>query len=136
MIHVDTSFLIRGLVRGSVEDTWLRRWLGAGDALGMSAIAWTEFLCGPVGANDIAIATRLVTERPAFTDDDTALAAELFNTSGRRRGSLADCMIAATALRAEAPLATSNREDFTRLVAHGLVLLPTAPARRRARPAK
>lgn len=90
----------------------------------MSTIAWTEFLCGPVDANDSAIATRLVTERPAFTDDDAALAAKLFNASGRRRGSLADCMIAAAAIRAEAPLATSNSQDFTRLVAHGLVLLP------------
>lgn len=36
MIHLDTSFLIRALVRGSVEDNSLRAWLHAGERLAMS----------------------------------------------------------------------------------------------------
>jgi predicted nucleic acid-binding protein len=135
MIHVDTSFLIRGLVRGSAEDGWLRRWLGAGERLAMCAIAWTELLCGPIGAEDVTRAARLITDRRAFVEEDAGLAARLFNLSGRRRGSLADCMIAGAAIRADAPLATNNADDFTRFLAHGLVLLPTALAGRGARSA-
>ena len=47
VIHLDTSFLIRGLVHGSAEDRRLRDWLKKGETLGMSVIAWAEFLCGP-----------------------------------------------------------------------------------------
>lgn len=44
MIHLD--FLVRSLGRDSPEDRRLRAWLGAGEPLAMSAIAWAEFLCG------------------------------------------------------------------------------------------
>ena len=45
MIHLDTSFLIRGLVPGTTQDQALRNWLRRGDALAMSTVAWAEFLC-------------------------------------------------------------------------------------------
>ena len=54
MIHLDTGFLIRALVRNSSEDNKLRTWLRSDTQLGMSAIAWGEFLCGPVEKSDIA----------------------------------------------------------------------------------
>lgn len=57
-----------------------------------------------------------------FSDDDASLAASLFNATGRRRGSLVDCMIAAAALRARAEIATANASDFDRFAAHGLRL--------------
>lgn len=123
MIHLDTSFLIRSLVPGSSEDARLRHWLGAGEPLGMSAIAWAEFLCGPVSADQVELATQIVTDRPPFSEQDAAQAAELFNLSGRRRGSFGDCMIAAASMRAPGPLVTSNAADFQRFLAHGLELI-------------
>lgn len=122
MILLDTSFLIRALVAGSAQDRQLRRWLAAGEQIGISSIAWAEFLCGPVPPAMIEVVRRFVTVRAAFEEDDAQLAAQLFNGSGRRRGSLADCMIAATAIRAQAPLATANAADFRRFGSAGLEL--------------
>ena len=124
MIHLDTSFLIRALVPGSPQDRELRRWLAQGEDVAMSTIAWTEFLCGPVRAEAVAAVTGLLAERIPYLDDDAAHAASLFNASGRRRGSLLDCMIAAVALRSGAPLATANRADFRPFEGEGLTLLP------------
>lgn len=90
----------------------------------MSAIAWTEFLCGPVQAEAVAAVTGFIAERVPCLEDDAARAAGPFNASGRRRGSLLDCMIAAVALRSEAPLATANRADFRPFERQGLTLLP------------
>jgi predicted nucleic acid-binding protein len=125
MIHLDTSFLIVALVRGSRQDRKLREWLRAGESLGMSTIAWAGFLCGPVEGRHVELAARVVPQRLPFEEQDAAFAARLFNQSGRRRGSLVDCMIAATALRHEAHLATNNPSDFRRLEATGLTVIPT-----------
>jgi len=51
------------------------------------------------------------------------LAAILFNQTGRRSRTLADCMIAAVAIRCNAKLATINASDFQAFVQHGLILL-------------
>ncbi len=125
MIQLDTSFLIRALVKGSAQDRALRTWLKAGETLAISAIAWGEFLCGPAEVGQFDLAARIVPERLAFTGDDATLAAGLFNASGRRRGSFVDCMIAATAIRAETALATVNLEDFRRFAEAGLILART-----------
>ena len=53
---------------------------------------------------------------------DAERAAHLFNETGRRSKSFADCCIAAAAVRAGAKLATSNEDDFKRMVPHGLQL--------------
>jgi predicted nucleic acid-binding protein len=66
----------------------------------------------------IPAVTCLVTVRAAFYEDDALLAAQLFNGPGRRCGSLADCMIAATSIRARAALATAT--DFRRFCSAGL----------------
>jgi predicted nucleic acid-binding protein len=122
VIHLDASFLILALAGGTPQDRMLRAWLAAGEALGMSAVAWAEFLCGPVEAADLELVDQVVRERVAFGEAEAALAARLFNESGRRRGSLADCMIAASAIRAGAPLATENPKDFRQFAADGLRL--------------
>ena len=122
MIHLDTSFLIRALDPGSVEDRKLRDWIGAGQPLGMSAIAWAELLCGPLDFSDMELAADIVGQRRDFTPEQAVTAARLFNESGRRRGSLVDCMIAATALADDASLATANVADFLRFGASGLEL--------------
>jgi predicted nucleic acid-binding protein len=122
MIHLDTSFMILGLVPGSTQDRKLRHWLQAEETLAMSAIAWAELLCGPVPVELLGVATRVVSERVPFHEEDAQLSAQLFNESGRRRGSFVDCMIAATALRAGAMLATANTEDFRRFKTAGLAL--------------
>jgi len=121
-IHLDTSFLIRGLTRGSSENRALKRWLSAGTTIAMSSVAWTEFLCGPLSEDERELASQVVNERPEFTEEDATIAADLFNQSGRRRSSLTDCMIAAVALRQGAALATANRRGFQRFKSLGIEL--------------
>ena len=122
MIHLDTSFLIRALAMGSPEDRRLRGWIGEGQTLGMSTVAWTELLCGPLKRSEVELATEIVGQRQDFTPEHAELAARFFNESGRRRGSLIDCMIAATALVADAPIATANAADFLRFKDFGLTM--------------
>ena len=122
MIHLDTSFLIRALNRGSPEDWRLRRWIQDGEILGMSAVAWAELLCGPLSPGEKELAAGVVEQRIDFTPTHAEIAARLFNTSGRRRGTLIDCMIAAAAIVDGAPIATSNDGDFRRFVDAGLTL--------------
>jgi predicted nucleic acid-binding protein len=121
-IHLDTCFLIRALVPGTDADRRLRGWLRAGHRLCMDSIAWTEFLCGPLATEERLLAEQIVTERVGFSEDDARRAAEFFNATGRRRGTLADCMIAAAAAGRDAALATLNGDDFLCFEALGLKL--------------
>ena len=122
MIHLDTSFLIRALVPGSREDARLREWIGVNEPLGMSTVAWAEFLCGPVDEAALSVASVVVGRQSRFTEEMAVIAARLFNGSGRRRGTMVDCMIAATALAEEAAVATGDPDDFRRFEAFGLAL--------------
>ena len=122
MIHLDTNFLIDALVSGSRQETELMNWLASGEALQISAVAWGEFLCGPLSAAAEALARRLFPNAEPFERADAEKAASLFNLTGRRSKSYADCCIAAVAIRAQAALATSNRDDFLPMLSHGLLL--------------
>jgi predicted nucleic acid-binding protein len=122
LIHLDTCFLIRALGHGSPEDRALREWLTAGEEIGISAVAWGQFLCGPLGPDEAALAAVVVGDPLALDAATAALAAELFNRCGRRRGSIVDCFIAACALSGGARLATTNPADFRRFADAGLVL--------------
>lgn len=123
MIHLDTNFLIQALIAGSPADARLVELLASGETAVISAVVWAEFLCGPVSAEAIAIAARLFPSPLPLQKPEAELAAEMFNGTGRRRGSLSDCMIAATAVCARARLATENLTDFKRFEPYGLQVL-------------
>lgn len=121
-IHLDTSFLIRALLPGTSESRRLEEWLGGRRALVISAMAWAEFLAGPLDDETLRIAGRLVGPAAAVTGVHAERAAQLFNVTGRRRGSLSDCLIAAVAIEGGAALATADG-SLERLVAAGLTLV-------------
>ena len=122
MIHLDTNFLIQAMVAGSPAETKMQAWLATGEDLGISTIAWSEFLCGPLTPQEEALAQLLFAAPESFLAADARKAAELFNATGRRSRSLADCQIAAVALRCSALVATGNTSDFAPFQTHGLVL--------------
>jgi predicted nucleic acid-binding protein len=122
MIHLDTGFLIRAMVATTVEGTQLQDWVRRGETVRLSAMSWVEFLCGPIEAQEIEAAGLVLGEPVPLAGPEAAVAARLFVACGRRRGSLADCMIAATAIRAGALLATTDHQDFERFEGHGLRL--------------
>jgi predicted nucleic acid-binding protein len=128
MIHLDTNYLIGLLVRGSAQAQDVDGWLAAGRALATSAVAWTEFLNGPVTPLEISRAELVLESRIVpFGKQEAVLAADLFNKTGRRRGSRFDCLIAATAILAQAETATANHTDFKAFVPHELKLAVAAP---------
>ncbi len=122
MIHFDTNFLIQATLAGSPAHSRFRAWSAAGGAFGVSTVAWAEYLCGPLDATAEAMARRVFPNPEAFLPADAALAADLFNRTGRRSRSLADCMIAAVAIRCGAKLATINTQDFSPFQPFGLTL--------------
>ena len=123
MIHLDTCYLIQALVPDSVADRRIREWLRGGESLAISSVGWAEFLCGPLAPPQLALARRVVTTQVPFDAEAARLSADLFNASGRRRGSFLDCMIAATAIHEQASLVTLNPSDFQRFEGHGLRLV-------------
>ena len=122
MIHLDTSFLIPAVRLNTPESRRLDVWVGDGEAIVISAVAWTEFLCGPLSRSDLNSALRIAERYLEFTAEHSAIAARLFNATGRRRRMMVDCMIAAVAIADDAPLATANSGDFGRFTEHGLLL--------------
>ena len=99
MVHLDTNFLILALQTGTKEASLLRGWLETGERVGVSAVAWAEFLCGPLLAEDVALARALFPDVEPLSPIDAEKGAEYFNATGRRSRTLADCLIAATAMR-------------------------------------
>lgn len=123
MIHLDTNYLIGLLVKGSPQARDVDGWLADGQTLAASAIAWTEFLNGPVTPLEVTRAEAVLQSRIIpFGQPEAVLAAELFNKTGRRRGLRFDCLIAATAILAKAEVATVNQSDFNAFLSHGLKL--------------
>ena len=121
MIHLDANYLIGLLVKGSPQAGDVDGWLAAGQTLAASAIAWTEFLNGPVTPLEVSRAEAVLQSRIVpFGKQEAVLAADLFNRTGRWRGSRFDCLIAATAILTQAEVATVNQSDFRAFIPHGL----------------
>lgn len=85
------------------------------------SVAWHEYVRGPLLPEDRDRALRILEKRVMSLErQDAEFAAKLFNSSGRRRGSTADCLIAAVALRLDAECVTWNTDDFCPFLEHGL----------------
>ena len=123
MIHLDTNFFIDSLVAGSPQEAKLVGLLASGETVEINSVAWGEFFWGPLSASADAAARLMLPNAESFGRADAEQAARLFNLTGRRSKSYADCRIAAVALRVGASLATSNRADFTPMAPHGLRLV-------------
>ncbi len=98
-------------------------WLRDGHTLHASAMAWAEFLCGPLLPEENALAAELLHSVLPITAGLAVEAGRLFHETDRRSRSLADCLIATAAVVARVPLATKNRDDFEPFLAHGLELI-------------
>jgi predicted nucleic acid-binding protein len=122
-IHLDTNCLIRFAGGTSKKlSAAVLGWINQGVSVEVSAMAWAEFRCGPLSDDDCILVSEILTGVIPIDREISDEAARLFNATGRRSRSLADCLIAATALRSNAQLATENREDFQPFLAHGLQL--------------
>lgn len=130
MIRLDTNFLIQATIAGSKAHGQIRAWAASQEDLGVSTIAWAEFMCGPLDAAATVLASRIFPNPEPFLPQDARLSAALFNQTGRRSRSLADCMIASVAIRCGAKLATANDADFRPLLPFGLVLADCQTAHR------
>ncbi|MBN2860124.1 MAG: PIN domain-containing protein [Sphaerochaetaceae bacterium] len=124
MILLDTNYLIRALVDGTMESMRITEWITEGEELITSAISWYEFLCGPVDSEGILVVSALIEDRIiSLTRDQSKEASRLYTETGRKRNLRVDAMIAAAAMVSNASLATENRKDFERFTAFGLQLV-------------
>ena len=124
MIVLDANYLIAAPKSDSAELAAIAGWHAAGETLATTAIAWTEFLSGPVTPEDIADLRVLLEGGILPFDEEAAEAAVLlFNAVGRRRTLRVDSMIAASAMLHGGRLATRNLQDFRLFIPHGLMLV-------------
>ena len=114
LVALDSNFLVAVRNAASKSAAQLEQWLRQAWTVRVSAVAWSEYLCGPLSADEITITRNFISSVDPFTEDDAELAGQLFNRTGRRPRSHADCMIAAHAIRRRARLATLNVKDFQR----------------------
>lgn len=98
-----------------------------GQPAAVSSVVWYEFLIGPVDEAEIRLAHAFLRGAIVPIDrDDARLAADIYNTAGRKRRLKTDALIAACAIRAGASLLTLNQDDFLPFQAMGLRLAPIA----------
>ncbi|HRQ90843.1 MAG TPA: PIN domain-containing protein [Bacteroidia bacterium] len=121
-MFLDTNYLIAIGRQDSTEARRVEQWILQGEPLRVSAIAWAEYLCGPLTAAEEEDSAAVLQAIEPVDITVATLGASLFNATGRRSRSLADCLIAAAAILAQSPLATSNLADFEPFIPFGLVL--------------
>lgn len=128
VIHLDTNILIDLVTSHSAQVAMVHDWLKNKIPLGVSAVAWSEFCNGPHSKEQKdAVHAILRGGIFPFTEDQAEFASRLFHKTGRKRGSHADCMIAAAAFCTRQSIATRNIADFERFVPYGVkvVKVPT-----------
>ena len=123
IVELDSNFLVAAFHAAGDQRELLRAWVRAGARIQTSAIAWSEYLCGPLEPALATFARKLLGAIEPFIEQDAELASELFNRTGRRPRSHVDCMIAAHAIRRDAVLATLNVRDFRRFEKFALKLI-------------
>lgn len=122
-LHLDTNALIALSDAAHPLFLQVEHGLEKGWTAGTDAVAWHEFVRGPLLAEDWERALLVLENQVApVTREIAEGAANLFNATGRRRASTADCLIAAACIQAGSWLITNNREDFSHFIAHGLKL--------------
>ncbi|HEY5894635.1 MAG TPA: PIN domain-containing protein [Chthoniobacterales bacterium] len=126
-IQLDTNALIALADPAGGVVQLVRERVQQGQLPAASAVAWHEFVRGPLLSDELLRVERVVGARVQPVTRGTAeLAARLFNATGCRRASTADCFIAASAIESGAELLATNLEDFQPFVPFGLHL--TVPA--------
>lgn len=124
MICLDTNYLILGLTKDSAEARQLMTWHKRGEILATPAVAWYEFLCGPVDLDHQEVMQAFLSGGILPFDEVHAReSARVFNFCGRVRRLRVVAMIAATAMLTESRLATSNQADFAVFRPFGLKLV-------------
>lgn len=121
MILLDTCWLIDFIAAKPHCISRIEEWVAARVKLCTAAVCWSEFLTGPVTGPQISAVSALIEHAIlAFGEVEAIKAAELFNLTGRRRGSRVDSFVAAVAIVHSAELATTNVVDFAPFRIHGL----------------
>jgi predicted nucleic acid-binding protein len=133
MIHLDTNLLIDLVTIGHPTALVVEDWIRDGHPLAVSAVAWSEFLNGPHTRQQKESVLAVVGQRVIdFGVKQAEQASKLFHLTGRKRGSHADCMIAAAAMVQDCFVATRNIADFERFEPHGLKLIKVPTMAERA----
>ncbi len=128
VIHLDTNLLIDLVTSHSAQVEMVHGWLKKKVPLAASAVTWSEFCNGPHSKEQKdAIHAILRGGIHPFTEVQAEFASRLFHKTGRKRGSHANCMIAAAAFCTRQSIATRNCKDFERFVPYGvnLIKVPT-----------
>ena len=121
-LHLDTNCLIDLLLGNNKTRTVLKTKLLDGWHCSTSAIAWHEFVCGPLLADQKQDIWDFLEGRILPIDFEIAeLAADIFNKTRRKKGSKPDCIIAATAIHHKAELLSWNKADFKPMKKFGLL---------------
>jgi len=124
MIHLETNLLIGAEDETDAHHLTARLALARRDFFGCSAVVWMGLHSRPAPTPLLRHAMEsLLTGGILSFDVKTAeLAGELFYSTGSKRRTRLDTIIAATAIVAGAELATTNPADFQVFVPHGLQL--------------
>jgi len=126
LIHFDTNALV-ALPHWAEQGHPVIQGIAAGQPGAVCSLVWYEFLIGPVDESEIRLAQAFLRGAIVPIDqDDARLAADIYNTAGRKRRLKTDALIAACAIRAGASLLTLNQDDFLPFQAMGLRLAPIA----------